>query len=84
MTLSHPTAPRAHRAPVHPGAVLATTTRVLRQLRHDPRTLAMMLLVPALLLGLLYLIWKDLPAVPGQPSLFDRVGLTMSASFRSW
>ena len=37
--------------------------------------------VPAALLGLLYLLWKDLPAPPGQPGLFDRVGLTMIGIF---
>jgi len=59
----------------------ATTARVLRQLRHDHRTIAMMLLLPSLLLGLLYLLWKDLPTLPGQPSIFDRVGLTMIGIF---
>ncbi|RBY77937.1 ABC transporter permease [Blastococcus sp. TF02-09] len=59
----------------------ATAGRVLRQLRHDPRTIAMMLLVPSLLLGLLYLLWKDLPTAPGQTSTFDRVGLTMLGIF---
>ena len=59
----------------------ATAGRVLRQLRHDPRTIAMMLLVPSLLLGLLYLLWKDLPTPPGQTSTFDRIGLTMLGIF---
>src|SRR5919112_235671 len=63
------------------GTTLAITSRVLRQLRHDHRTMAMLLVVPSLLLGLLYLLWKDLPALPGQPSLFDRVGLTMLGIF---
>jgi ABC-2 type transport system permease protein len=58
-----------------------TAARVLRQLRHDHRTIAMMLLVPSLLLGLLYLIWKDLPALPGQPGIFDRAGLIMLGIF---
>jgi len=31
----------------------ATTSRVLRQLRHDPRTVALLLAVPAVLMGLL-------------------------------
>jgi ABC-2 type transport system permease protein len=60
---------------------VATAARVLRQLRHDPRTIAMLLLVPSLLLGLLYLLWGDLPTPPGQASLFDRVGLTMLGIF---
>ncbi len=55
---------------------VATTGRVLRQLRHDPRTLAMMLVVPSLLLGLLYLLWSDLPLSP-----FQGVGLTMLGVF---
>jgi ABC-2 type transport system permease protein len=59
--------------------VAVTTARVLRQLRHDHRTIAMMLLLPSLLLGLLYLVWKDTPTLPGQPSIFDRVGLAMIA-----
>ncbi len=58
-----------------------TATRVLRQLRHDHRTIAMMLVLPSALLGLLYLLWKDLPTLPGQPGIFDRVGLTMLGIF---
>jgi ABC-2 type transport system permease protein len=64
-----------------PRLTVATAARVLRQLRHDRRTIAMMLLLPSLLLGLLYLIWKDQPVPPGQPSTFDRVGLDMIAIF---
>jgi len=64
-----------------PGITLAITVRVLRQLKHDHRTIGMLLVVPSLLLGLLYLLWKDLPALPGQPGLFDRVGLPMLGIF---
>ena len=60
-----------------PRLTAATAGRVLRQLRHDHRTIAMMLVLPSVLLGLLYLLWKDVPTFPGQPSIFDRVGLTM-------
>jgi ABC-2 type transport system permease protein len=63
------------------GMTAATAGRVLRQLRHDPRTIAMMLLVPSLLLGLLFLLWDDLPTPPGQVSTFDRIGLTMLGIF---
>jgi ABC-2 type transport system permease protein len=59
----------------------ATTGRVLRQLGHDHRTIGMMVVLPSLLLGLLYLLWRDLPTLPGQPSTFDRVGLTMLGVF---
>ena len=60
-----------------PRLTASTAGRVLRQLRHDHRTIAMMLVLPSLLLGLLFLLWKDVPALPGQPGIFDRVGLTM-------
>ncbi|WNV76325.1 ABC transporter permease [Geodermatophilus sp. DSM 44513] len=64
-----------------PRLTAATSGRVLRQLRHDHRTVAMMVLLPSLLLGLLYLLWADLPAPPGTPGVFDRVGLTMLGVF---
>jgi len=66
---------------LRPRLVGMTAGRVLRQLSHDRRTIAMMLLLPSLLLGLLYLLWKDLPSLPGRPSTFDRVGLTMLGIF---
>ena len=48
---------------------LATAGRVLRQLRHDHRTLALLLAVPSLLLALLWWIFDE-----GSPQVFDRVG----------
>jgi ABC-2 type transport system permease protein len=63
-------------AVLSPRLTAATTARVLRQLRHDHRTIAMMVLLPSLLLGLLYLLWSDLPRSP-----FDGVGLTMLGVF---
>ncbi|MFD4460755.1 ABC transporter permease [Nocardia sp. NPDC058480] len=56
----------------------ATTGRILRQLRNDHRTVAMILVVPALLMTLLYFIYQDAPRPPHSPlTLFDRVGITM-------
>jgi ABC-2 type transport system permease protein len=77
------TRPSVRATAVHLSPRLTATTagRVLRQLRHDHRTIAMMLVLPSLLLGLLYLLWNDLPTLPGQPSTFDRVGLTMLGIF---
>src|SRR3954454_6418721 len=72
---------RATTSHLSPRLTAATTVRVLRQLRHDRRTIAMMLVLPSALLGLLWLLWKDLPTFPGQPGLFDRVGLTMLGIF---
>lgn len=66
---------------LHPQLTLSTSARVLRQLAHDHRTIAMMLVVPSLLLGLLYVLWAEVPTVPGQVHVFDRVGLTMLGIF---
>jgi ABC-2 type transport system permease protein len=47
---------------------LLTTRRILEQLRHDPRTLALLLLVPTALVGLL--AWS----LVNRPGAFDSVG----------
>ncbi|MGY1825828.1 ABC transporter permease [Blastococcus sp. SYSU DS0541] len=65
----------------NPRLTTATAGRVLRQLRHDHRTIAMMLVLPSALLGLLHLLWQDVPTLPGQPGTFDRIGLTMLGIF---
>ncbi len=54
---------------------LATTRRVLLQLRHDPRTVALLLLVPCLLETLLRLIYDR------RREVFDHAGATMLAFF---
>lgn len=48
----------------------ATIRRILQQLRADPRTVAMIIVVPALLLTLLYFIYGGGP-------VFNRIALTM-------
>jgi ABC-2 type transport system permease protein len=58
-----------------PRATLATTLRVLTQLRRDPRTIGLIILVPALLVTLLRYLFD------GQPQVFDRVGGTMLGLF---
>ncbi|TJZ74859.1 ABC transporter permease [Rhodococcus oryzae] len=55
----------------------ASTGRILRQLRADHRTVAMILLVPALLMTLLYFLYVNVPTPPGQEPLFDRIAVTM-------
>ena len=54
---------------------LATTHRVLRQLKHDKRTLALVLLVPSLLLILLRYIFD------GELQSFHRIALQMLGIF---
>ena len=51
-----------------PALTLATAERVLRQLRRDPRTLVLVLVVPPMLLTLFRYVFD------GQPETFDRVG----------
>lgn len=58
-------------------AYSATTVRILRQLRADPRTVAMILVVPALLMTLLYFIYQDVPTPPHAPKMFDRIAISM-------
>lgn len=55
----------------------ATTTRILRQLRADHRTLAMIVVVPSLLMTLLYFMYQNAPTGPDGRSVFDRLAITM-------
>lgn len=60
---------------MHPQLILTTAGRVLRQLLHDPRTLALMLVVPCVLLGLLAWMYS------GTPIIFDHVGASLLGIF---
>ncbi|MEU4481398.1 ABC transporter permease [Micromonospora sp. NPDC023966] len=64
-----------------PRILAATTGRILRQLRHDRRTVAMLVAVPTVLLTLVYFMYVDQPTPPGGPSVFDRVALIMLGFF---
>jgi ABC-2 type transport system permease protein len=50
------------------GVAAATALRVLSQLRRDPRTIALLLLVPTALVTLLKYLFVE------QPAVFDRIG----------
>ncbi|MFF5503129.1 ABC transporter permease [Streptomyces roseolus] len=54
---------------------LATAARVLRQLRHDPRSIALMLLVPCVMLVLLRYVFD------GSPGTFDDIGASLLGVF---
>ena len=54
---------------------LATAGRVLRQLRRDRRTIALVLVVPPVLLALFKYVFD------GQPRTFDRIGPTLVGIF---
>ncbi|WP_308465453.1 ABC transporter permease [Rathayibacter soli] len=53
---------------------LATAGRVLNQIRHDPRTVGLLVLVPSLLIGLIAWIFTDTP-------VFATIGPAMLALF---
>jgi ABC transporter DrrB family efflux protein len=65
----------ARTAPHHARILLATAGRVLSQLRHDHRSLALVLLAPVFLLGLL--AW----VLSGQPGVFDDWGALLLGIF---
>ncbi|MFD3337499.1 ABC transporter permease [Streptomyces sp. NPDC058700] len=54
---------------------LATAARVLRQLRHDPRSIALMLLVPCVMLFLLRHVFD------ASPGTFDTIGASLLGIF---
>jgi ABC-2 type transport system permease protein len=54
---------------------MATARRVLAQLRHDPRTIALMLVVPCVLISLLKWVFD------GSPEVFQRVGAPVLGIF---
>jgi ABC-2 type transport system permease protein len=66
---------------MNPQMMLATTARVLDQLRHDRRSIGLILVVPALLLTAVYFLYENETLPPGVPRTFNRVGLMMLAIF---
>lgn len=60
---------------MHRRMLLATTGRILRQLRHDHRTVAMLLVLPTLLLTLLYYMFD------AQVARFSAIALIMLGVF---
>lgn len=59
---------------MNPRITLATAARILRQLRSDHRTIALMLVVPCVLLGLLAWIFDGTP-------VFDQIGAALLGVF---
>ncbi|MFI9648684.1 ABC transporter permease [Streptomyces sp. NPDC052040] len=58
-----------------PSRATATAARVLRQLRHDPRTIALLLVIPCLMLVLLRYVFD------GSPRTFDSIGASLLGIF---
>ncbi|MCR8947320.1 ABC transporter permease [Streptomyces sp. OUCMDZ-4982] len=72
MTTTTVTAPGS---PLTPSRTTATAARVLRQLHHDPRTIALLLLVPVLMITLLRYVFD------GAPGTFDSIGASLLGIF---
>ncbi|WP_336054403.1 ABC transporter permease [Streptomyces sp. CA2R101] len=68
-------APAPRPAPFSPSRALATAARVLRQLRHDPRTIALMLVVPCVMIALLRYVFD------ARPETFDNIGASLLGIF---
>ena len=60
-----------------PTRTLAVALRVLQQVRRDPRTLAMLVVIPCALMALLWWMFREVPS----PSPFDRTGPALLAIF---
>jgi ABC-2 type transport system permease protein len=60
---------------MNPRILASTTRRILNQLRHDRRTVALLLVVPVVLLTLLYYMFTKVP------DLFNHIGLIMLGIF---
>ncbi|QLQ11717.1 MAG: ABC transporter permease [Nocardioidaceae bacterium] len=54
--------------------LVATTSRILRQLRHDHRSMAMVVALPLVLLTIVYYMWENQPQ-------FDRIALVLLGVF---
>jgi ABC-2 type transport system permease protein len=59
---------------MNPRLTVATAGRVLRQIRHDPRTIGLLVVVPCVLLGLLAWIYANTP-------VFDQIGAPLLGVF---
>jgi ABC-2 type transport system permease protein len=59
----------------------ATTTRILRQLAADHRSVAMVLVVPVVIITLMYFMFQNVPSRPGAPSGFNNACLILLGLF---
>ncbi|MFC9429233.1 ABC transporter permease [Streptomyces sp. NPDC056987] len=68
-------APAPRPRPFSAARTLATAARVLRQLRHDPRSIGLMIIVPCAMLLLLRYVFD------GSPRTFDSIGASLLGIF---
>ncbi|KOG73691.1 ABC transporter permease [Streptomyces flaveolus] len=70
-----PAAPATRTSAFDASRTTPTAARVLRQLRHDPRTIALMVLIPCLMLILLRYVFD------ASPRTFDNIGASLLGIF---
>ncbi|NEE10240.1 ABC transporter permease, partial [Streptomyces sp. SID7499] len=70
-----PTTGNAPARPLTPSRTTATAARVLRQLIHDPRTIALLVIVPVVLITLLRYVFD------GAAGTFDAIGASLLGIF---
>jgi ABC-2 type transport system permease protein len=72
-----------HRAPSRIGlkAYTATTSRILRQLAADHRSVALIMVVPVLVITLMYFMFENAPHRPGSPTPFNNACLILLGLF---
>ncbi len=76
-----------HHAPSRVGLLgqlkpfVATTFRILRQLAADPRSIAMIVFVPVLVITLMYFMFENAPHRPGGPTPFNNACLILLGLF---
>ncbi|MET7289154.1 ABC transporter permease [Streptomyces sp. NPDC005573] len=75
MTTTTPAARKVPTGAFNASRTGATAARVLRQLRHDPRTIALMILIPCVMLVLLRYVFDS------SPRTFDNIGASLLGVF---
>ncbi|MFJ3644129.1 ABC transporter permease [Streptomyces sp. NPDC090108] len=75
MTTTTPAARKVPTGAFNASRTGATAARVLRQLRHDPRTIALMILIPCVMLILLRYVFDS------SPRTFDNIGASLLGVF---
>ncbi|MFV1364009.1 ABC transporter permease [Mycolicibacterium elephantis] len=69
------------RGRLNPQAYVATTTRILRQLAADHRSIAMIMVVPIVIITLMYFMFENVPTAPGATSGFNNACLILLGLF---
>ena len=81
VSVDHPTHHHRARSRLTPQNYTATTTRILRQLAADRRSVAMILLVPVMVITLMYFMFENAPHRPGTPAPFNNACLILLGLF---